>query len=239
MPKGKRKIKLIVIGLSLGFLIFLAFKIVDGFVEIQNDMAKDLPPTYEIPSEDSSIISKKYLGKLKANEIIRRQGREPVSLIYFDRKYHLIIYKFTLDKSIPLGDLLHLTIKNVDQTIGAVYKVISHNNFFKFQLNDAPGRSVSNVYLTLAGDSLQNVVKNDSMVGYHLSCTNLSIRYDENGPIDIFMVGAEKMLGATTDIPMNILFSKQKRNLFLLIMTPNNSNSTIPPILLYNIVMGI
>jgi hypothetical protein len=69
-------------------------------------------------------------------------------------------------------------------------------------------------------------------------CDNLSIRYAKNDPIDIFVLGQEKLLGAATIVPMDLLFLKRDDALYLLIMTPNGPRLTIPPDLLYNVVKG-
>jgi hypothetical protein len=239
MLKKKRIILMAILGLCAAvFLIFLTRRIINSFKEIQKDLDRDLPSTYTITSEDSNLIAKKYIKDLKANIIVRNKVRGPVSLIYFDKEYHLIIYKLALIKGGGLEDLLHTVNESVDRTSGETYTVINYNDFFKFQLNIAPSKSVSQIYLTLAGDSLQNVVKNDSIVSYHLLCENLSIKYAKNDPIGIFLVGQDKMLGATTIVPMDLLFLKRDDAVFLLIMTPNSSKLTIAPDLLYNIVTG-
>jgi hypothetical protein len=239
MPKNKRNIKIAVwIFCAAVFLIFLTLKIIHSFKEIQKDLDQDLPSTYVITAEDSNLIAKKYLKDLKANRIVRSKVRGPVSLIYFDEAYHLIIYKLDLIKEASLGDLLHTAIESVDRTTGETYTVINYNDFFKFQLNVFPSKPASQIYLTLAGDSVQNVVKNDSVVCYHLLCENFSIRYAKNDPIGFFLVGQEKMPGATTVVPMDLLFLKRDDAVFLLMMTPNSPTLTIAPDLLYNIVMG-
>ena len=239
MSKGKKNIRLAIIGICvLGFLIFIGIKIFNGFKKIQDSFAKDLPFTYSIPGEDSSLIAKKYLKMLKANKIIQSRERGPISLIFFDKEYHLIVYKIHVIKDTLLKDLLYTSNESVDRTTGKVYTVIGHGDLFEFQFQDAPANPVSKIYLTLAGDSLQSVVKNDSIIGYHLLCNNFSIRYAESGPIDIFVVGKEKRLGATAVIPMDLLFLKRNGEIYLLMMTPNSAQSTIAPDLLYNVVTG-
>ncbi len=152
---------------------------------------------------------------------------------------HIIIYKIDLIKDGLLKDVLHTNIESVDRTTGTVYTVINHNNFFQFQYQVGSAQPVSNIYLTLAGDSLKNLVQNDSVMSYHLLCKNFSIRYNKDGPIDLFVVGQEGMLATTTIIPMDLLFLKRDGAIYLLIMTPNDPKSPIPPDLLYNVVTGI
>jgi hypothetical protein len=240
MSKNRRNIRIIIwVICGLGLLIFLGVKISEGFKRIKKSFADDLPLTYSIPSEDSIVIAKKYLPKLKANKIVHSRNRGPISLIYFDTVYYLIFYRIDLIKDGPLKEVLHTDIESVDRTTGTVYTVINHNNFFQFQFQAGPANPVSNIYLTLAGDSLKNLVENDSVMSYHLLCKNLSIRYTENGPIDLFVVGQEGMLASTAIIPMDLVFLDRDGAVYLLIMTPNDPKSTIAPDLLYNVVMGI
>ena len=136
-------------------------------------------------------------------------------MIFFDKAYHLILYKIDLVKDALLKDVVHTDLESVDRTTGIVYTVINHNNFFRFQYRTEPTKLVSNIYLTLAGDSLQSVAKNYSVMSYHLLCDNLSMRNAEKGPIDIFMVGEEKVLATTTVIPMDLLFSGSRLKNFV------------------------
>jgi hypothetical protein len=70
-----------------------------------------------------------------------------------------------------------------------------------------------------------------------LRCKNFSIRYSEKGPIDIFVEAKESILGKM-DVPVDILFLKRDRAVYLLLMSPNNPKEGILPNFLYNIVSG-
>jgi hypothetical protein len=237
MMKKKRKIRVIIIGLcALGFVVFL---VVNMFSEIDKGLAEHLPSTYTLRAEDSNLILNRYRGKLKVDEVYHSSVRGPVSFISFDKGYKLIIYKIDLAIDSSLKTIFNTEIKSMDRSMGYSYSIMENNIFFRFEHKAGPTRPVSKIYLTLTGDSLQSVVKNDSVISYHLLCDNFSIRYAENDPIDIFVVGKEKMLATTTVIPMDLLFLKRDGAIYLLIMTPNNPKSTIAPDLLYNVVMGI
>ena len=239
MAKNRKKIRIIAICLFVScILLFLILKVLNGFKKIQNSFSEDLPFTYSIPLEDSNLIARKYWSKMKVNKIAHSKERGPVSFLSFNKEYHLITYRIDLIKDVMLKDILHASIESVDRTTGTVYTVIDINDFCRFQYKASPAKPVSKIFLTVAGDSLQNV-KNDSIESYHLLCDNFSIRYNENEPIDIFMVGQEIALGATTRIPMDLLFLKRNAAIYLLIMTPNDPKSVIASDLLFNIVMGI
>jgi hypothetical protein len=223
----------------LSLLIYVGIKIAKGFDELDRSIAQDLPPSYTLSSEDSTLINKKYINGLRVDEIFRRKGREPVSLIHFENDYHLIINKIHLSKDMPLKNLIHIKNENVDRSSLETYSVIYFNDFYKFQYHATASKPASEIYLTLAGDSLKTIAENDSIISYHLRCENFSIRYSAKEPIDIFVVGRDRPLGGTLLIPMDLLFLKRRYALYLLILTPNNSMSKIEGNLLYNIVLGL
>jgi len=199
-------------------------------------MANDLPFTFSIPSDDSTIISKKYWNKIKVGKIANEKGRNPVSMLRFDKKYHLLIYRIDLTQNLELPDVLNNVNECVDRTTGIVYTVINLNDFCRFEYHASAATPASKIFLTLAGDSLQEV-KNDSAVSYHLICKNLSVRYSEEQPVDIYMVGTELLFGNTTRIPMDLLLLKRNAAVYLLIMMPDNPKATIAADILYNMVL--
>jgi hypothetical protein len=240
MQKSKAtKYRIIIVSIAvLGVFIFLGLKIYHGFLNTQGALTEVLPSTYSLTSEDSNLIGEKYRDKLEVNEVYQSKIRNPVSLISFDKRYNLLIHKIHLSGNDSLNNFFHTEIKSVDRTTGVTYIVIDNNLFFQFQYKSEPIKAAQDIYLTLSGDSLQTVAKNDSIISYHLLCHNLSVRYAMKEPIDIFVIGKEKGLGTTITIPIDILFLKQNENLYLLLMTPIDSKSSIEPDLLYNIVTG-
>ena len=74
-------------------------------------------------------------------------------------------------------------------------------------------------------------------MAYHLRCKNFSLRYGENNPVDIFVKGKEGSLGRTPVIPMDILFLRRQKNVFLFVLTPRNDDYDVPAELLYRIII--
>ena len=197
---------------------------------------EDLPSTYILSSQDSNLIAEKYRSNIKVLEVRNSKVRNSISLVSFGNDYSIFIYKLNLKSNIKLSQLLKTEMKDVDRTTGETYNIFGANNYIKFQYKTGSPDSVSNILLTFAGDSLKTIAKNDSIISYHLICSNLSLRYSETAPIDIFVVGKEGSLGRTTPIPLNILFLERGEVVYLLIMTPTDSKYSIPPSLLYNII---
>lgn len=220
---------------ALIFIIWLIIKIVNGFSENDKALNERLPSAYSIAKEDSNLIAKEYIEKMKLIEVYRSNVRNPIALISFDTAYRLIMYKINLSKDASLKSIIRDQIKDVDRSTGKTYNIIDNNLFYRFQYQAGTTKPTSKVYLTLSGDSLKTVIKNDSIFSYHLLCKNFSIRYDENAPIDIFVEGQESF-GMTSIIPMDIMLLKRNKIVYLLVMTPNKPTGVISPNLLLNIL---
>lgn len=209
------------------------------FKSVNEATMNDLPLTQTITSENSSLISKKYISRVRSHENINSKIRSPVSFLYVDNRYHLVIYKIDSVANMTLPALLQTKVEGVERTDGETYTIIDFNGFSRFEWRPVRSRVVSKIYFTLAGDSLNNVVANDSIISYNLLCKNFSIRYTGQGPIEVFMVGEDRPLGSIAISPSDILFLKRGSAVYLMVMTPAGTKSRIPPDLLYNIVVGI
>ena len=77
---------------------------------------------------------------------------------------------------------------------------------------------------------------NTTTLGYKLRCKNFSIRYSEKDPVDIYMVGKNLSFGKTINIPMNLLFLKREKSVYLLILTPEEERDYVPNDILYDLV---
>ena len=217
---------------------WLVIKIINGISAVNNSMDDILPLTFILSREDSSLIASSYRSKLQVAKVYHFKGNEPVSIINFDNKYKLITYKINLITKNSLSDVISSENESVDRSTGYVYSIIENEIPFRFQIKDPRGLPVSKIYVTLAGDSIKDVIKNDSIYSFHLLCDNFSIRYGPASPVDIFLIGQERGLGFTTVIPLDLMFLKRNNAIFLLVMTPMDLKSGIRPELLYNIVAG-
>jgi len=234
MINKKKKWKILLIICVGAFFLILVVKIIIAILITNRSFKEDLPSTYQLPAEDSLLIRDLYRDKINVNVIHNSKVREPISMLFFDQNYHIIIHKIKLARDIPLQSIFHTQIKNARRSTGIPYNLYGDHIFFYFQCKTGLTHPVSEVYLTLSGDSLKTIAENDSIAAYHLLCKNLSVRYEENGLVDIFVIGKENILGAPI-IPMDILFLRRQKNLYFLLLTPKSQNKVVPPELLYNI----
>ena len=236
---------------KLLLLIVLGLFLIVVFYNLHKTLSTKIPPTYgcsscSLSSEDSLLISLKYRSKIKVDEIINTNVKEPISSIYFDSIYHLAIYKIkSIPGSVSLRNSIHLYLENASLSYDHLYRQLNNLPFIFYYNEDLINPSV-NVILTLNGSLLKPAVRNDSIVSMNLSCNNFSMRYSDtieshfnDAVIDILFQAHKKYLGLVTEsIPLDILFLKRNKYVYFLSLTADNLNTYLPSDLLYNIVMG-
>jgi hypothetical protein len=231
----KKATKRIILGLcGLTFIIYVIIKGIGAFQQNGKAFEQVLPSTYSLPNEDWNVVSPQHWNQVVVNEVLNSKVRNPIVLATFNSESSLIITKIDLKTDISLQALIHSEIIGTDASVGRTYATINPG-YFSFQYAAEAVSPAADIYLTFAGDSVQNFFKSDSIVSYHLLCKNFSMRYTEDGPVDIF-VKSNSTIFQTVRVPMDILFLKRKGSCFILFMTPNDKQMPILPKLLYNIV---
>jgi hypothetical protein len=236
MREKKNINKTILILIVTVLVTYLGFKIVAGFSENAKALGEGLPATYSLSPEHASLISKKYLDKIRVTKVLQSKVRNPISLLSFDSSYSIVICRINLIKHESLESIVNIKLKNIDRSVGYSYNIIGHSAF-RFQYKSGEIQPASQIQLTFFGDSLQTTAKSDSLVSFSLLCKNLSIRYGEDDPIDIYVETKSIFLNSAYT-PMNILFLERDKKAYLLLMTPNDKKGSISPNKLYDIVMG-
>jgi hypothetical protein len=110
--------------------------------------------------------------------------------------------------------------------------MVDFNGFSRFEWRPWPTKQTSNIFLSLYGDSLSNGILNDSIASYHLLCKNLSIKFEKNGVVQVFMTCGEIT-------PSNLMFLKRGKIVYFMLMTTAKPDSFIPREILYDLVTGI
>jgi hypothetical protein len=233
----KSKGNLIFRVIVLGVVLFFVCKIIIAFVENAKKIDEAASSTYILSLEDSILFPLKSMNKLKLIKKYQSKVRGPVSLFLFNKQYSIVTYQIDSLEILDLTRSLHTEVKDVERSSNISYRIIVNKELdFRFQYKAGILKNSSEIYLTLSGDSIKNVAQNDSIFNYNLLSNNISIRYQANDPIDIFLdnYGDESSNKRT---PMNILFLRRNNHVYLLIMTPNEAKKMMPDDLLYNILM--
>jgi hypothetical protein len=191
----------------------------------------DLPLTQVITGEDSTLISHKYIGRVRSHQNVNSKVMDPVSFLYVDDTCHLVIFKINTETDKPLKEILSNDIENSQRSDGETYSTVDFNGFSRFEWRPVPTIRTRNIFLSLYGDSLSNGILNDSIACYNLLCKNLSIKYEKNGVVQVFMTGGEIT-------PSDLMFLKRGKIVYFMLMTTAKPDSFIPVEILYDLIMG-
>jgi hypothetical protein len=236
--KNRRSIVRIIFLALVGiYFVYFMIEAVTTGRKMGNSLNDALPTLSIITTEDSSLISKKYISHLKPKLVFQGKHREPVSIIYFDSVYNLIIYKIIPVKKISLKDIFNLEIDGSSRATGEIYSLY-RSGIAEFQYLSKAPNPARKIYLGLSGDSIKNIIRNDTALSYHLSCNSFSIKYGENEPFDVVMNGRDNEFGFNPRISTDLLFLYRNNVIYLFVMIPEKSDTSVKPGILFNIVSG-
>ncbi|NIG53327.1 hypothetical protein [Chitinophaga sp. Cy-1792] len=233
--QNKRKRRRVARGI---FILIFCTIILELFWSLLQDSANNPMHISAVLSSDYHLISDKYADKLSNGVSYQSHNRNPVFVFHFDGKYRLVSYRIDLNSDSSLSKVLEVSNRSVYSSSFVIYNTFPNALFFTYKYRSVQGKPVAHIYMTLAGDSLQHIVKNDSIISDYLICKNMSIRYEAEEPFDIFVVGPDRLFGVTAKFPMDLLLLKKDSTLQLMILTPDDPETGIAPDLLYNIVTG-
>jgi len=241
MKRKGTKLFVIIIGslLAVISIVLIGKKITKAFTSLDQADKEHLPSRFTISTMELDLISPRYRSLVAANKIYQFTDRNPIALLYFDKIYNLIAYKIDLNVEKSMQEILNIEVKEEKEPPDITFNVIDDDLYFRFLKKTGASRPVSSIYLSLAGDSIRNTILNDSTICYHLICSNLSVRFGQYEPVDIFVEGKKRLLGIQNDIPMDLMFLKRQGAVYQLLMTPHDRKGLIAPDLLYHIVEGV
>ncbi len=202
--------------------------------------SQPLPLASVLPPEDSTLISERYKNNISVNEVIQSKNRNPIALTFFDSSYNLFIYKIDLLNKIEhIGKLVGIFKDKSKVSYGYAYSELNNKNDLPFQLKYVVDsiHSAANILLRFDSDTTQLIIKNDSIIYYHLSCNSLSLGYSNQPTVDLLFEAKNEMFRKGM-ISTDVLFIKRNDTAYFLMMTPNNIANYIPSLLLYDIVMS-
>jgi len=232
MRKYRRIVFFVSVVALIAMFVDLMRKASIGVKGVTAASEQELPLTQIMTHEDSALISPKYIGRVRSHQNVNSRVMDPVSFLYVDDTYHLIIFRIHMDTDQPLTEILSSDIKDSKRSDDETYSNVDFNGFSRFEWRPWPAKQTSNIFLSLYGDSLSNGILNDSIASYHLLCKNLSIKYEKNGVVQVFLT-----CGKIT--PSDLLFLKRGKIVYFMLMTTAKPDSFIPREILYDLVTGI
>lgn len=210
------------------------FIILIGIISVTN-MYYDIKRARKIDQiKYSTDINDEYLNLLKEYNIdslnvVQHQEsktKNPFSLYSKNKDYYLMIYKFSTSTNKSLDKLVKIDKSSDFKTEGVVYHALSSgiiNLLYKSGIED----KFENIYLGYNGDILSKVKSNDSILHILFRTKNISIKYNKDYPVDMYLDNIAK-LKDHTKYPIDVVFIKKDQNIYMLIFYPFDVNDLAP-----------
>lgn len=216
-------------------LIVLVVIFIRGIVQTFQASNEYYQTDNKITPSDSSLILSINPDKMSNVSVFKSKFRRPVTFLVFDKRYSLAWYMVDSAFESSLNGFVNL--EQDDQTAnGHPYRVMTNSSGYLFKYKTGLVDTFSHLYISLSGDSIEELAKNDSLISIHLLCNNFSVRYSESGPVDlIFEASRENYIRHF--ISLDLLLLKQKKSLYLFFLTPLDRNDVVSPDLLNEIIL--
>jgi hypothetical protein len=214
-------------------MVFLGPRVKQASSQSTRAFYEYLPPDSSLSPEYADLISERYRGRINSVYTLRSKIRNPISFISLSDQFRIMIYKIPLKRDVSFINNVKTLKGGSGMTVMVTYLVME-SQMFKLRYAQGEVGSVSGLFLNLDGEDISPLVRNDSCIYYRLSCKNLSLRYGQNGPVDLFIENTGRAFDRY--FPLEVLLMKRNQAAFLMLMTP--ANITIHKPVLYNLVRG-
>jgi len=161
--------------------------------------------------------------------------RNPVSDFVYNRHYYLQIYSLSKSFSLPVGNTItesYVNSTNFGQSLADIGSAVEYN--FPIVLP----KKFTIIKLKLLGKNNKIILKNDSIAYYYSLFQKFAMQYDQNDTNEIYGEAKGSFLFYTNRLPLEIIFLKRNKNLYLLTMSIylDDQNTSYKPGMLYNII---
>ena len=164
----------------------------------------------DIPNEFISLFKKDINITAKQTHFDDQKNRNPVSDFIYNDRYAVFVTKIKIKTSLNSFPIIAEQFHETKMTDNVVYNTISSGyselNYFLDTL------STSKIYLTLYGDSIKSIIKNNSVQGYFLINKEFSISYKNDGIVNLLMKATDDRY----PLPSVLLFLVHQKSLYFI-----------------------
>jgi hypothetical protein len=173
--------------------------------------------------EDSLILKKEILNKIKVETVIKSKKRNILKFYKYDNKYNFYVTKIDLKNDIALDEIISFNNELSSQDSFVSYLRLPSKKSYDIMFKEETSSPVSKIIFSVSGDEkqLKKVVHNEDFISYSVPLTTMSLQYEsKNNPIDVFVFANGSNLLFRKKIPFVVSFYKKEKSIYLLLMTP-------------------
>ena len=227
--KKKKKYKFW--GIFIIVVCITTYTIFNIYRSFREDARNSMTVSNKIPDDYNEVFNNSAKTKLHIQITSYFQLRNPVASINYNDQFDLAMTEINCIPSFDIKKDIVESYKKPSSTIAESYLPIDVPNITINYIPESK-KSASKIYLSLVGDSVTTIVKNDSVVCYYLKPKNVVVQYSPNGVKEIFI---EKEY-YSPDEPIDMMFIKKKSRLYCLLMGPQKAKFKLFPNLLFDMV---
>lgn len=210
----------------LCILLVVIVKIMGAFKSLNGQLAKKQYFTKALLPNDSSLFKGRAWPSLKVTQVFHLEDEAPLSFLSYKEAFDLLLYKFDIKGSSDMSKILLFENKSASMATGVDYYTFPLSDFLTYKFKPGLTGGVSQLHLTLFGDSLK-CDSSDTVMTFKLMCKNISIRCDENEVVQIFVIGNEGLLGIIEPSELELKFLVKGRSIYMLMLTPRDKKSKV------------
>lgn len=173
--------------------------------------------------DDSLILKKEILNKLKVETVIKSKKRNALKLYKYNNKYNFYFKKIDLKNDISLDEIISFNNESTSQDVIISHCQLQSNKYYDIQFRNENLSSVSKIFFSLSGDEkqLKKIVHTKNFISYSLPLTTMSLQYENiNNPTDVFVEASGSNFLFKKKVPFIVSFYKKEKSIYLLLLTP-------------------
>jgi len=190
------------------------------------------------PSNYINLFNNSAKEKLTVTYTSFAQYRDSISYLVYDKKYDVEISKIRAATNLNLEkDIINSYKKPDGFSSSSTVGIAPYNeNNFVINYRAESTESASKIYLSLLGDSIKTIVRNDSIANYFLNVKNMFVQYKPDSVYQIYIEAKSNFYFFTQKQPVSLMFLRKNNSLYFLLLTVKNDGDKLDPSLLYNLV---
>jgi hypothetical protein len=178
--------------------------------------------SHALPDYYLNLFQPNVRGKIKLITSLEHIDRDTVCNLLYDREYYIALYTLSRSYDFSLQNSLRESFSENSKEFGIPFyenqiNFVGISNHISVNNNDI-GKP-SSIFISFGGSGFSESEKNDTVADYLLQCKNLSIKYKANGHQEVFV-------DANGDKPLEIMFLKKEKKLFLIFITPKKDSTS-------------
>lgn len=231
MKRNNKIRNLIIIVLGSGVLIYIIFIVYKGTIE---DSRNPISVSNAIPDEYINLFNSSAKQNIAVKSAVGFKLRNTVCYLTYNDNYDIEITKININPSFDLNQNLVESYKKIESTIGDGYLPEYETDYTTNYKSKSPD-TISKIYLSLDGDSIRTLVKNDSVACYSLELKKVGVQY-HTGVNEILIEAKTSFLFFKHKQPIGLLFLKKHETLYFLTLSSKNKALKLNPDLLIKLI---